>query len=169
MELRVVRLNDMKPYQNNPRINDNAVEPVKESLKQVGYVTPIVLDENYEILAGHTRYRALMEQGVESVECIIQSGMTEEQKKKYRILDNKTGELAEWDEELLKGELKNLDLGGIDWFDDLLNPNLKLEGSVKMDETPAAEKDEIVRCPRCGTVVGNEPEYDDSADEEYPF
>lgn len=106
MKLKTIKLSDIKPYVNNPRKNDAAVDAVMESIKQCEYVAPIILDENNVILAGHTRYKALKELGYDEAECVIKEGLTEEQKKKYRLLDNKTNELAE--------ELEGLDFGDLD-------------------------------------------------------
>ena len=119
MQLIKKKLTEIKPYKRNPRINDNAVEAVKESIRQCEYVAPIVVDENGVILAGHTRYKALQEMGVDEIEVCVKSGLTEEQKKKYRILDNKTAELADWDLDLLVQELDGLDFDGFDFgFED---------------------------------------------------
>lgn len=109
MQLIKKKLTEIKPYKRNPRINDNAVEAVKESIRQCEYVAPIVVDENGVILAGHTRYKALKEMGVDEIEVCVKSGLTDEQKKKYRILDNKTAELADWDFDLLSDELNSID------------------------------------------------------------
>lgn len=106
MELKKIKIEDIKPYERNPRFNDDAVDAVKKSIEQCEYVSPIVLDENNVILAGHTRYKALKKLGYKEAECVIKEGLTEEQKKKYRLLDNKTNELAE--------ELEGLDFGDLD-------------------------------------------------------
>lgn len=97
MKLQCLGLWDIRPYENNPRNNDNAVEAVAESIRQCTYVQPIIVDERHVILAGHTRYKALQLLGYDSCECLIVEGLTEEQKRKFRYLDNKTGEAAEWD------------------------------------------------------------------------
>ena len=115
MELIKVSLKDIHPYENNPRQNDGAVEAVMESIKQCSYVSPIVVDENMVILAGHTRYKALKKLRRQQCEVIVKEGLTEEQKRKYRILDNKTNEFALWDEELLADELLGLDFDGFDF------------------------------------------------------
>lgn len=115
MEIRTVSLTDIKPYAKNPRKNDQAVEAVVESIRQCGYCSPIVVDENGVILAGHTRYKALKKLGWKKAPVIFKDGMTEEQKRKYRLLDNKTNELAEWDFELLEAELEGLDFEGFDF------------------------------------------------------
>lgn len=104
-----IKLNDIIPYENNPRHNDNAVDAVIESIKQCSYIAPIIVDENNVILAGHTRYKALKQLGYEEIDVIIKSGLTDEQKRKYRLLDNKTNELATWDFELLENELIDLE------------------------------------------------------------
>lgn len=115
MEIRKVPLSQIIPYENNPRRNDKAVDAVAESIRQCGYCAPIVVDENMVVLAGHTRLKALKRLAYSEAEVVIRGGLTEEQKKKYRLLDNKTGELAEWDFEKLERELENMDFGGFDF------------------------------------------------------
>lgn len=110
-----LKLADIIPYENNPRINDEAVEYVAESIKQCGYISPIVIDEDNIILCGHTRLKALEQLGKAEAEVMIVKGLTEEQKKKYRILDNKTNEFADWDFDLLASELEDLDFEGFDF------------------------------------------------------
>ena len=111
-----IPINDLIPYENNPRKNDNAVPYVSESIKQVGYITPIIVDENNVILAGHTRLKGLLSQNwMGDLDVLRVSGLTEEEKKKFRILDNKTGEFAEWDFSKLEEELENLDFGDFDF------------------------------------------------------
>ncbi len=90
--------------------NDGAVNAVAESIRQCSYITPIIVDENHVIIAGHTRYKALMALGESEAECLVCDVLTEEQKKKYRFLDNKTGEKAAWDLMKLEVELEGLDL-----------------------------------------------------------
>lgn len=114
LTMEVRRISEIHPYKKNARKNDAAVDAVVESIKQCGYIAPIIIDENGVILAGHTRYKALLKLGREEAECIVKAGLTEEQKKKYRLLDNKTNELAEWDLELLAEELDGLDFGSLD-------------------------------------------------------
>jgi hypothetical protein len=115
--MKVVKMlvKDIIPYENNPRKNDSAVDAVVESFKQCGYIAPIIIDESHVILAGHTRLKAAKKLGWKDVEVIVREGLTDEQKKKYRILDNKTNEFAEWDFEKLEAELSGLDFGGFDF------------------------------------------------------
>lgn len=117
-------IEDIKPYENNPRINDKAVKHVKKSIKRFGFKNPIIVDSDGIIICGHTRYKASIELGLEEVPCIIADDLTEKQIKAYRLADNKTGEIAEWDIELLSLELDELKLDfdmqdfGFDMFQD---------------------------------------------------
>lgn len=104
-----LKIDEIKPYGKNPRKNDKAVKDVQQSIIECGYNDLIEVDEDNVILSGHTRRKALEVLGYKQAECIRISGMTDEQKRKYRILANKTGEKAKWDEELLKGEMFDLD------------------------------------------------------------
>lgn len=125
MEIVTRNLKDIHPYERNPRKNDGAVDAVAESIKQCGYIAPIIIDEDGVILAGHTRYKALQKLGRTECEVVVKEGLSEEQKRKYRLLDNKTNELADWDYDLLTEELGGLDFGNLDlswglnndWFD----------------------------------------------------
>lgn len=155
MRIEVLKLADVIPYENNPRRNDQAVEAVAESIRQCSYVQPIIVDEAHVILAGHSRRKALERLGVAKVACLIVEGLTEEQKKKYRYLDNKTAEAAEWDLRKLEDELEGLDLGGLDFFN-MAGEVFEVRGLP--DYTGAAEidleefEDEKFRfeCPGCG-------------------
>lgn len=109
-------ITEITPYEKNPRKNDEAVEYVANSIKEFGFKVPIVIDKNGVIVAGHTRYKAAQELGLEKLPCIIADDLTEEQVKAFRLADNKVGELAEWDFDLLNSELD--DIFDIDmlWF-----------------------------------------------------
>ena len=137
MELTVTKLKDITPYERNPRNNDAAVDAVAESIKQCSYIAPIIVDEDGVILAGHTRYKALKRLGYTECEVIVKEGLTDEQKRKYRILDNKTNELAEWDIELLNIELDGLDFDGFDFgFDDEAEEE---KAEIVEDEAPEVD------------------------------
>jgi hypothetical protein len=103
-------IDSIKPYKNNPRINRDAIPIAKQSIIDNGYITLIEVDENNEILSGHTRHSALKElnkQGFDFNEVTVHklTGFSEAQKKKYRIMANKSAEAASYNFELLKGEL----------------------------------------------------------------
>lgn len=115
MQLVKKKLSDIFPYENNPRKNDRAVATVMESIRQCEYIAPIIVDEDGVILAGHTRYKALQKMGWTEAECIVKEGLAEEQKRKYRLLDNKTNEFAGWDFDLLEVELEGMDFEGFDF------------------------------------------------------
>lgn len=112
-------LSEIKPYPNNPRINSDAVNDVIASIQQCHYIDPIEVDENNIILSGHTRYKALKQLKYKQCDCLRVTGLTEEEKRKYRLLANKTGESALWDSEKLEIELDGLDFGGYDFNFDL--------------------------------------------------
>jgi ParB-like chromosome segregation protein Spo0J len=101
-------INEIKPYEKNPRKNDEAVQYVANSIKQFGFKVPIVIDKNGVIVAGHTRYKAAQELGIEKLPCIIADDLTEEQIKAFRLADNKVSEVAEWDLDLLGEELDGI-------------------------------------------------------------
>lgn len=148
MELVTLPLNKIRPYERNPRKNDEAVAAVMESIKQCTYVAPIIVDEDNVILAGHTRYKALKKLGKTEAEVIVKSGLSDEQKRKYRLLDNKTAELASWDFDLLETELEGLDFEGFDFglsVDDA--EGLDLDG---MDTAGGEDDGQIAHCPKCG-------------------
>lgn len=102
------RLDELTPYENNPRKNENAVPYVAESIKRYGFKQPIVIDRNGVIVAGHTRYLASIELGLDTVPCIIADDLTEEEIKEYRLVDNKVSEFAGWDFTMLEDELQEL-------------------------------------------------------------
>ena len=110
MNIVEINLMDLKPYEKNPRLNDDAVKYVKESIKQFGFKVPIVVDKNNVIVAGHTRWKASKELGLTKVPCVIADDLTEDQIKAFRLADNKTSELAEWDLDKLSEELKFIEM-----------------------------------------------------------
>ena len=98
-------LKDINPYEKNPRKNDSAVDAVANSIKSFGFKVPIVIDNNNIIICGHTRYKAAKKLKLQEVPCVIANDLNEEQIKAFRLADNKTSELAEWDFDLLNEEL----------------------------------------------------------------
>lgn len=103
------KITELKPYANNPRLNDGAVDAVAASIKAFGFKVPIVIDADGVIVAGHTRLKAAQKLGLKTVPCIVADDLTPEQIKAFRLADNKVGELAGWDFEKLDLELEELD------------------------------------------------------------
>ena len=152
MEIKMVKIDDLKPYVNNPRFNDDAVEYVAKSIKEFGFKVPMVIDKNNEIIAGHTRYKASLELGLKEVPCIVADDLNEEQIKAFRLADNKVSEQASWNYDLLDLELDDIldfnmeDFGFIEHTIDWDNID---EISAENYEKPESER---LRCPLCGGV-----------------
>lgn len=108
MNIQEIDIQKIKPYENNPRVNDAAVPYVAESIRKFGFKVPIVIDRNYVIVTGHTRYKASQLLKLKKVPCIIADDLTEEQIKAFRLVDNKVTEKSEWDIELLEQELSEI-------------------------------------------------------------
>ena len=156
MQIKMVPVADIVPYENNPRKNTDAVQYVKNSIEKFGFRIPMVLDAENVIVCGHTRFLAAKELGMSEVPCTYADDLTEEQVKAFRLADNKTSEMAAWDFEKLELELS--DLPGIDMsdfgfkinIDDNIEPQ-KIENTSKeyREEDFSDEKFEC-ECPRCG-------------------
>ena len=154
-----ILINSIKPYKNNPKIHNNKqVQQIMNSITEFKFTSPILIDENNEILAGHGRLLAAQKLGFTSVPAIKLLYLNEAQKKAYRIADNKLTENGQWDFDLLKIEFQDienlnfdcsLDITGFDTgeldviFDtDLTNKEIKLD--KKLNAVPFISEDEIV-------------------------
>ena len=107
-------ISDVKPYEKNPRKNDAAVSAVANSIREFGFKVPIVIDKSGTIIAGHTRYKAALQLGLQKIPCVIADDLTKEQVKAFRLADNKVGEIAEWDFNMLESEIaeiEDIDMG----------------------------------------------------------
>lgn len=149
MKIELWKIGQVKPYERNPRINDGAVEAVVQSLREFGFRQPIVVDADGVIICGHTRLKAAIQLGLDRVPVHVARDLSAEQIRAYRIADNKSGEISDWDYTLLPIELKDLsaanyDLGllgfNADELADLLNPDgTELNGDPDyVPELPAA-------------------------------
>jgi len=112
MKVELLAIDKVIPYANNPRKNDNAITKVAASIKEFGFRQPIVVDNEYVVVAGHTRLLAARALGLTVVPVHIAEGLTDAQIKAYRIADNRSNQDAEWDDELLKLELGSLESHG---------------------------------------------------------
>lgn len=99
----------IRPYPFNPRKNDDAVEAVAASIREYGFRQPIVVDADGTVVVGHTRLKAAKRLGLDRVPVVVASDLTPEQVNAYRLADNKTAEIATWDEDMLREELLSLD------------------------------------------------------------
>ncbi len=153
-------INELIPYINNPRINDEAVDVVAASIKEFGFKNPILIDKENVIIAGHTRLKAARKLGLKEVPVIRVEDLTENQIKAFRIADNKTAEFAEWDMELLEIELEELE----DMFTGFSEEEKEVifnVSDVDIDsffedveettkETNKEKEEEEIQCPHCG-------------------
>lgn len=150
MKIIEMKLGEILPYARNPRKNDAAVAGVAASIKEFGFRQPIVVDKDKTIIVGHTRWKAAQQLGLETVPVVVAGSLTPQQVKAYRLLDNKLAERAEWDDDLLRLEVEELDIDLVH-FDvsfDSLAPVTLPEGK-EFDEDVAAEV-QYCECPACG-------------------
>ena len=108
MQIVYKKVDELIPYINNPRKNDDAVDKVASSIKHFGFKVPIVIDQQNEIVAGHTRLKAAKKLGLKEVPCIVAHDLDDNQIKAFRLADNKVSEAAAWDDELLGIEMFNI-------------------------------------------------------------
>ena len=148
-EFKRVKPSEITPYFNNPRKNDNAIEGVAESIQSFGFDVPIAVDEEGVILSGHTRWKAALKLELKTVPVVVIEGLTEEEKRAYRIADNKTNEAAGWDFEKLKEEIEGLDELYTGWNDDELN-SLFVGPEMDNKEKEIEEMETQNKCPSCG-------------------
>lgn len=116
MKIEMRSVKEIKPYANNPRLNDEAVGAVAASIRDFGFLVPIVLKDGV-IVAGHTRYKAALRLGLQEVPTVSADDLSEEQANAFRLADNKTGEFSEWNLDLLRSEAEKLREENADLFD----------------------------------------------------
>lgn len=164
----------LRPYENNPRNNDQAVEAVANSIKEFGFKVPIVATIDGEIVNGHTRFKAAKFLKLKTVPVLIADDLTEEQIKAFRLADNKTGELADWDIELLYGELDELTgfdmtmfgFEDIDFSLDDFEEVEKEDGEevdINQEEKPKVEYGDIYQLGRHRLMCGDSTSAEDMA------
>lgn len=146
------RLDELTPYEKNPRRNEDAVKYVEESISRFGFKVPIVIDKNGVIVAGHTRYKAAKNLGIEEVPCVIADDLDEKQIKAFRLADNKVREFATWDFELLNEELEELFDFDMEEFG---FAHIGDEVDIDMNDffeaaEPKEKEPKKIQCPHCG-------------------
>lgn len=148
------KVDDLIPYINNPRHNENAVDAVASSIKNFGFKVPIVIDGENEVVTGHTRLKAAKKLGIKEVPCIIAEDLSPEQIKAFRLADNKVAEFADWDFKLLESEfneLKDTDLftGFEDFEIDSFTSSIDVDEFFEETEDHHKEP-KTTTCPNCG-------------------
>ena len=149
-------VDELIPYINNPRLNDNAVDAVASSIKNFGFKVPIVIDSGNEIVTGHSRLKAAKKLGLKEVPCIVAEDLTPEQIKAFRLADNKVAEFADWDFKLLESEfneLKDMDLftGFEDFEIDSFTSNINIDDFFE-DAEKHHNEPKAITCPHCGEI-----------------
>ena len=169
LQVEYLKIDDITPYENNPRHNDEAVDYVANSINEFGFKIPIVIDENNIIIAGHTRLKASKKLGLEKVPCIRATDLTEEQVKAFRVADNKVGEVATWDLDKLSVELEDIDMDMTDFgFSEIEIGDLELDNSVIVDDTlpeppkePKAKRGDIYKLGKHILMCGDSTKKED--------
>lgn len=154
-------IDELVPYENNPRKNDAAVDKVSESLKTFGWQQPIVIDRNNVIVAGHTRFKAAQKLGMESVPVKYADELSDEEIKAYRLADNKTSEFSEWDFDALDLELKNIkdiDMEGFGFDLNVFDEEKEIvedDFNASLPDNPASKHGNIYRLGRHKLMCGD--------------
>ena len=143
MEIKNLDINLILPYKNNPRkISDTAIEKVANSIKNFGFRQPIVVDKNNIVVVGHTRLQASRKLGLQQVPVLVADNLSEDQINAYRLADNRTNEESQWQNDLLKLELQDLQFKNFDLnltaFDDFELDDLLFEEKYGLTDDDAA-------------------------------
>lgn len=150
MEIVNVKIEDLIPYENNPRNNEDAVKFVVNSINEFGFKVPIVIDKNNVIVAGHTRYKAAKELNLSEVPCIIADDLTEEQIKAFRLADNKISEKASWDNFKLDLEIESLNMDmALFGFESFEESNVDVDSFFADSEEVKEKEPKEIQCPHC--------------------
>ena len=167
MQIISKNIEEIKEYENNPRNNDNAVEYVARSIKDFGFKIPIIVDKNNVIVAGHTRYKAAKELNLTEVPCIVADDLTDEQIKAFRLVDNKSAELAEWNLELLNIELENIHDIDMNLYNfelsELLDNVIEDDYEIELPEEPKTKHGDIYKLGNHYLMCGDSTKESDVA------
>ena len=157
MDVRNISVKDLIPYERNTKKHDKTqINNVAESIKQYGFVQPIVIDKDNVVVIGHCRLLAAKQLKMKEVPCVCVDELTDEQVKALRIVDNKSNE-SPWDFDILPDELAELDLSGFDFdfgFDDeeetVTSESKEATGAVEYGTEDFSDEKFECECPRCG-------------------
>ena len=142
LEIVYVAVEKIKPYANNPRINKKAVEKVMKSIQAYGFKVPCVLDKNYLLITGHTRWEAAKRLKMKRIPCIIASDLNKAKADAFRIADNKVAEYSTWDMTKLKEELSKIQLEDIEFDDMGFDNDFSIEKLGLLDMPEGSDGDE---------------------------
>jgi len=150
-----VNIDNLMPYINNTKIHSKEqIQKIQGSIREFGFVNPLLIDGNYNIIAGHGRLAGAKAEGLKEVPCLFIEDLTDAQIKAYRIADNRIAESAEWDFEMLEIELEDLDLdiGILGFEDDELKTLFEKPKPIDLDdnETKESNNNTSCFCPKCG-------------------
>ena len=150
MKIVMKEVEDLIPYSNNPRKNDDAVDIVASSINNFGFKVPIIIDSNNEIITGHTRLKAAKKLGLKQVPCIIANDLTKQQIRAFRIADNKVSEAAEWDWQKLEIEIDGLDLFTGFSIEEIKSFDI---ADMNQDFNDFEDIGQKKKCPHCGEYL----------------
>lgn len=146
MQVQSMKIDEVKPYPNNPRDNDGGVDAVANSIKEFGWQQPIVVDKDNVIIVGHTRYKAAKKLKMNKVPVVVASNLSDEQVRAYRLADNKTGELTDWDMNLLDdelGDIADIDMSDFGFDLDIPEDDEEVQEDDFDDEVPEEPKSKL--------------------------
>lgn len=149
LEIKYIPINDIKPYKNNPRLNEDAIPYVMKSIREFGFKNPIILDKNNVIVAGHTRLESAKRLGMKEAPVIYADDLTEEQVKAFRLVDNKVSEKSIWDYTKLDEGLDSIldiDMSLFDFAIDDINWD---DVEELTSETYDKPEHNMLECPNC--------------------
>lgn len=165
LKIEVVAIDSIKPYDKNPRVNDQAVDKVAMSIKEYGFRQPIVVDKDRVIVAGHTRYKAAKRLGLSNVPISIADKLSNKQIKAYRLADNRVAQEAKWDNNLLSEELfelRELDFDlSLTGFENLELKNILNENDLTVDDLKINDKTEFLVVVECTSENEQQKFYDE--------
>ena len=166
IQVTMVPIEKLTPYKHNPRNNEDAVKPVAESIKAFGFKVPMVIDKDGVIVAGHTRYEAAKQLGMNEVPCVVADDLNDAQIKAFRLADNKVGEIASWNFEFLESEFEELEeMKDGDEFEmnfDMADfgfnePSQDIDLNQFFEDSPeggvTGKESKLITCPHCGKPI----------------
>lgn len=149
LEIKYIPINNIKPYKNNPRLNEEAIPYVMKSIREFGFKNPIILDKNNVIVAGHTRLESAKRLGMKEAPVIYADDLTEEQVKAFRLVDNKVAEKSMWDYTKLDEELDSILDIDMSMFD-FNSSDIDWNGIEEIsEETYQEPSHKMLECPKC--------------------